>query len=70
MNAYSFQFCSHVDELVIVCTKPVMIYTMFPQVSGTLERGSGKPHVGDVWRPPPNFREIQGGWGDVGVIKI
>ena len=43
---------------------------MFPQVSGTQERGIGETHVGDVWRPPPNFREIQEGRGDVEVIKI
>jgi len=24
----------------------------------------------DMWRHPPNFREIHGGWGDVGVPSI
>ena len=32
-----------------------------PQVCGRQERGSGESHVGEVWRPPSNFREIQGG---------
>ena len=36
---------------------------MFPQVSGTRERGSGETHGGGVWRLPPNSREIRGGRG-------
>ena len=36
--------------------------TMFPQFFGRQERGNGETHFGDVWRPPPNFREIQGDW--------
>ena len=45
---------------------------MFPQVSGTRERGSGETHDGGVWRLPPNSREIRGGRGAGGVkvIKI
>ena len=36
--------------------------TMFPQFFGRWEHGNGETHFGDVWRPPPNFREIQGDW--------
>ena len=36
---------------------------MFPQVSGTRERGSRETHCGGVWRLPPNSREIRGGRG-------
>lgn len=32
--------------------------------------GSRETHIGDVWRPPSNFREIRGGQGDVKVIKV
>ena len=34
---------------------------MFPQGSGTAGRGSGETHIRDMWRPPPNFREILAG---------
>ena len=44
---------------------------MFPYVSGTRECGKGETYVGDVWRPSPNFREIQGGGErSIEVIKI
>ena len=48
----------------------VKIIPMFAQVFETWECRSGEMHIGDVWRPPPNFREIRGGRGDVEVIKI
>ena len=47
-----------------------MSKAMISQVFTTQESGSRETHVGDMWRPPPNFREIRGGQGGVEVIKI
>ena len=49
------------DFYVLLILIWIEVYTMFPQVSGTRERGSGETHGGGVWRLPPNSREIRGG---------
>ena len=43
---------------------------MLPQGSETAGRGFGETHIRDMWRPPPNFREIQRGRWDTIVIQI